>query len=177
MTDKIDIRPLVRAHLNTFRSFESRRPAPGDYIVFLLVPLIAAIALVAFGVRVPSRSIGILVAALAVFAGLFFNLVILVADLAVRGEDQPPVRNRRLRIKSQVLVELHANVSFAILVSILTLIVLGALALDGPFGGRRVFEGVAFFLSIQFFLTLLMILKRMNALIGVEVQQSQRRAS
>jgi hypothetical protein len=177
MIDKIDLRPIIRAHFRTFRNFESQKVSPGDYLLFVVLPAALTAVLVAVGVRLRPQSVGILVAALAVFAGLFFNLVILVADLAVRGEDQPPTRERRLRIKSRVLVEVHANVSFAILVSVLCLACLAALGFEGPLAGRIVLESFALFLIIQFFLTLLMILKRMHALIGAEVQGVQRKAS
>lgn len=136
MIDKVNIAPIVAAHFRTFRSFESRRLAPGDFILFLILPLLLSVGLVISDVTLPSMAIGTLVTALSVFVGLFFNVLILVADLALRSDEQAS-RNRQLKIKTRVAREVHANVSFAILISVFALLALVTLSFSGPFPDGR----------------------------------------
>lgn len=178
MLDKINVLGIVREHLSTFRSFGSQQAAPADFLLFLLLPLLVATGLMLGGAALPATAIGIIATALSVFASLFFSLLILVVDLAVRNEDRPDRQSgRRGRVEGRLIQELHANVAFAILVSLAALAALVGLSLEGSLPGRTVLEGVAFYLCTQFFMTLLMILKRAAALIGSIVKDSHRKAS
>lgn len=177
MIDKINILDIVRNHFSTFRSFSSQRSKPADFLLFLLVPLLVAASLVLGGATMPTSAIAIVATALAVFASLFFSLLILVVDLAIRNERPDRQSGRKGRIEGRLIQELHANVAFAILVSVAALISLAGLSLDGGLPGRRLLIGIAFYLCTQFFLTLLMILKRAAALIGNIVSDTQRKAS
>ena len=177
MIDKVNVASIVRSHFATFRAFNSQKAAPGDYLLFLAVPVGAATLLAVIGVDIPSDAVGILATALSVFASLFFSLLILVVDLAVRSDEAEVMPNRHSRVEGRLIRELHANVAFAILMSVAALVGLVALSLRGSLPGRPLLEGVVFFLCIQFFLTLLMILKRASGLIGNIVKTSQRKAS
>lgn len=177
---KLRTRHIVSGHLATFRNYESGRTVPKDFATFLGLPALIAAGLTAAGARIPETAIGALIAGLAIFTGLLFNLLLLVADVATRTDNPDPAvgtRRLRLRVQVSVLQELHANVSFAVLCALFALIVLIGLSLEGDLPGRRAGEALAFFLGALFLLTLLMILKRAYALLSSQVEEVKRKAS
>lgn len=178
MLEKISVREIVRGHLQTLRSFGSKRLAPGDFILFFGFPLVVASILILLHVSIPTSATGILATGLSIFTGLLFSVLLLVADIAVRSDQSAPATSRsQFRIKFNVLIELHSNISFAILVAVVALVAVIGLSFQGKFGGRWVLEGVTYYLTTLFFLTLLLILKRAHRLMATEVQEVQRKAS
>ena len=138
-----------------------------EIIVQLFVPAAVAIALWRAGVTLPESSLGTLITALAVFGALLFNLLILVYDVAGRpiGAVLDEVRNAR----KWTLQDLHSNVAFAVLLTLLSIVDL-VLAAVGEKGSIVQPTSLAFFyLGSLFVLTLLLILRRMHMLLSSDI--------
>jgi hypothetical protein len=114
------------------------------------------------------RAAGIngLLAAYSIFAGLLFNLVMLVITFLERTHGDPG--NRMLQDRKRLLRELTANVCFTILVA-LGMVAVGIAALvrmpDDRAAAGRVETALLIAGSANFLLNLLMVLRRMYALI------------
>lgn len=174
--DKINIFRIIRDHLSTLRNYQTKRQRPGDILLFFVLPGILCAALMYFDRRIGSSARTILSTGLAIFAGLLFNLLLLVADVAVRVESDDKRSSHRLaRIELVVLYELQANVAFAILLSLLALVSLISLELFETWEQRWILEAPIYYFSIVLFLTLLMVLKRAHAIMTKEVEPIQDR--
>lgn len=166
MIEKIDIRQIVIDHCSTFVSSDMSRRSL-DYFLFFIVPLMVSLIMLWFDVYIDEEAVGVLITAMAIFAGLLFNLILLVHSIIVRVPDEPP--NARKRV---LLRHLYANISYAILVAILCILPLLAVvlgdAVEEHTGWISMFE---YFLLTNFFLTLFMILKRIHVLLAEEFRR------
>lgn len=94
MPSKLRTRHIVSAHISTFKNYESGKYAPRDFALFLGIPVLVAGALLLMDAHIPDTSISALMAGRAIFAGLLFNLLLLVADVAVRSDSPDPFSGR-----------------------------------------------------------------------------------
>ena len=163
MSSKIDVRDLVRDHLATLVDRRTGRKSALDLTVFFVLPLIASAALAARGWTLSREASSILITALSIFAGLLFNLLVLVHGLIRRDDPLLQVDERVL------LKQIYANISFATLISLTALVPLVGQALwnDAGWPGRLL-SSLSYFLIGNFLLTLFMILKRVHTLLGNE---------
>lgn len=114
----------------------------------------------ALGARV--HAIGNLLTAVAVFAGFLFALMLQLLDAAVDGSGQsekPARAGRRVRF----LREVTANVTYAALVAVVIVVLLGGAELTtspGPSGQPAWFSLIVFAALLHLVVTVLMVLKR-----------------
>jgi hypothetical protein len=166
MLDKINVTGIVRQHVRTLKAYRTGAYAPFDFVIFFVCPLVAAAVLVRFRPVLSADLVGVLATSLSVFAALLFNLILLIYDMLNRGNGS----GGKGKLKTALLEEIYNNVSFCILVAIVTLLFLLADFLDI----RRpiVQEAIAFvvyYLVGVFVLTLLMVLKRVHILLRKEM--------
>jgi len=166
MFSKINIGRIIRDHLDTLRDDATGQRMISDYILFFGLPLVSS-GLLLFGLSLPidQGAVGILVTSLSVFAALLFNLLLLIYDIVRKAEGQ------NASLKEKFLGQIYANISFAILVSILSIIVLLAAYFD--LEGRFFLSAASFtayYLVSLFILTLFMILKRVHILLSREFE-------
>lgn len=154
---------LAKAHLRTLTSSDVtpdgrpiERPSLGDFITFFVVPAAVGLGLWLGHVTVPSSDP--LLAAIAVLTGLLFALLVLMFERIVheRDRDAPAAGNDPLVDAWKVL----ANVSWAILVSLVLLVVLFGATMFAKHGLPPWLTGVVVGLFAHLALTLVMILKR-----------------
>jgi hypothetical protein len=119
-----------------------------------------------FGAQIRSTAVNALLTAFSIFVGLLFNLVVMVLTFLQNTQGSPDYRF--LQVRKQLLREITANLSFAILVALLMV----AVAIISLVRTRKDDEPIhlpeAFMLiagSMNFVLTLLMVLRRMYALL------------
>jgi len=113
-----------------------------------------------------------LLTAYSIFAGLLLNLLILVYTFS--GQASPP--SALAKIRSELVKELHDNIAYSILVSIvLVLLCMIAIAYTKRFDPPKLtspwLTGVTIFLTLNFVLTLLMILKRIYIMLNTEIEK------
>ena len=162
---KINIAPIVRAHLVTLRDarLTAETLLANDVYLFYGVPcLFGLLSLVV----IPTEAlINVLVTSLSVFAALLFNLLMLVLSVIEKRKGN--------KVFFQLQRETYANISYAILVALITVALLlipyfyafTSAPTDPPTTGQRVFWGAIYFLLVNFGLTMAMILRRMHAIL------------
>lgn len=169
--DKANVFPIIRAHIETLSSFRTGRPRLADLSLFFGLPVASGVALVylRFGYRVDAVN-GFL-NAFAILTGLLLNLLILVFTISLTLSDRADAQVRR-----RVLREVFVNVCFCIIVAIAataTALVSLSYMRSAPFAETgRASTFLLSFLTINFVLSLLMILKRMYKLIASEFDVS-----
>lgn len=169
MIGKIDVRQIVADHFATLVDEDRPKQQSGlDFFLFVILPILAATALLYFDL-ILGKSIGnVLITALAVFAGLLFNLLLLIFDIA----NKPRPENERLDdLKRRFLREIYSNIAYSIFIALLTIVILLIHFLFLSLNSRSGFVFSAFviyFLCGNFILTLFMVLKRIHILLATE---------
>ncbi len=169
MLDKINISGIIRDHLGTLRDYPQDKRSSVDFIVFFGTPAIMTGLLLKFYGGLEKDLITIVSTSLSIFAALLFNLLLLAYDLSRRtiGPNENPDGLRQRLIK-----EVISNISFAILVALVAIAsVLAVVVMDCSEVATFALSGVVFFLVSLFFLTLLMLLKRVHVLLKGEVEK------
>jgi hypothetical protein len=163
---KIDIRDIIHDHMRTLVNSATGSRSAGDLALFFIVPLIVGVAAVALDVPIRNTAANVLITALAIFTGLLFNLLVLVHGLIRRGD--PLVSGAEVELLRQI----YANISFAVLISLTSLVPLVLQAvLDASNALGKTLSVLIYFFVVNFILTLMMILKRVHALLGNEFQR------
>lgn len=175
MIEKIDIRQIVTDHLGTLRAPGVDRISVDDLIVFFGIPVLAGLLYLFFASPPPQPAENkideILVASFSVFAALLLNIQVFLLGFKVPKFPQDPdvgVEDRALAeaqhgLRERFYRELFANISYAILLS-MGLVFLTLIAIFCYLDGGRLIRFVQFVLTMHFALTLLMVMKRVNAL-------------
>lgn len=155
---KFDITEVVIDHLSTLRDYRNGKISVMDITITFLAPLIVSILAVPFfGMTYHSQE-GNIIIALSVFAALLFNLMILILDKKKNTSD----------IEQDQLNEIYYNISYSILVALFDIALLLLLSIINKSSILIVLCAIrllSLFLLLNFFLTMLLILKRMHKVI------------
>jgi hypothetical protein len=179
--NKINLIRIVVSHFETLRDYSTGKRSWVDVIFFFGLPLLAALTGWYYGWGLYVDALNALLAAFAIFAGLLLNLLILIYTFST-GSVYP---NALARTKTRFVRELHDNIAFSVLVSILIVIaaLVGVAHLkmqdpQNPVHTGPLLTFIVIYLTANFVLTLLMILKRIHILLSTEIEQpSMRKAS
>jgi len=172
---KIDVTRIVVAQVRTMRDNASQRYSVSDLSLFFGLPALLAVAGSYYGWGFDADVLNALLAAFSIFAGLLLNLLILVYTLSSQVEHPAVLAKTRMA----VVKELHDNIAYSILVSIVivvtTMITVAYLKMhqrpaQAVFTGRWM-SGVVIFLTLNFVLTLLMILKRIYTMLNQAIDK------
>ncbi|MEZ4713139.1 MAG: hypothetical protein R3A44_38475 [Caldilineaceae bacterium] len=168
MLTKLNIWSIISDHFQTLKKYKGKGYSKSDILAFYGLPILVA-SLLIFWFSVSDEVANALITSLSVFAGLLLNLLLLVFDTLRKEEAKED------KVRQQVLKETYSNISYAILISLLCIILLVGFAIwDGGFSGtwvtvlKIVASWIVYFLTINFLLTLLMILKRVHILMSLE---------
>jgi uncharacterized membrane protein len=164
---KADVLPIVRAHMDTMRDFREDKVSTKDLLFFFGLPCLIGGILVAIHFGFRTDAVNGFLNTFAILTGLMLNLLVLVFSLSATSAE----RNDS-HIRKEILKQVFTNVCYCITIAITVtgtaLISLGYMrsapsAVTGP---------VATFIlssfTLNFVLTLLMVMKRMYALISSE---------
>lgn len=154
MAHKINILPIVKDHLKTLS-------ASKDWY-FLMVPLILSITAMYFGHKLDKPMVDIINTSMSIFVGLFFNAILILFDI-IKKENDP--------LKQKVFRQTLINICFLILTAIIA-ILFGYLSLNDRPVLILVSNFVVYFLLGLFFLTVLMVLKRVYLLLITEFDEN-----
>jgi len=171
--EKIDISYIVQDHISTLKNYQTNKISQNDIVLFYVAPLLFSIILVYLQFKLNKELLTILVTSLSIFAALLFNLLLLVYDIFGKISNVINDTDKDLSKKMQLLKEVYANISYCILIAIITIILLVFFALNIPqmFNMPQIevvgsiLTIIVFWLLIQFIFTLLMILKRVHELL------------
>ena len=161
LLNKIDVRDVFVAHLKTLVDHSSGTRSWGDYLLFYGFPLCFGAGLYVLEVSLSDSSLRIATTALAILAGLLFNLLVLLHGLSWPKEKHP-LRRTALELEKQV----YANIAYAIVSSLIALVALIVAAnFDTSNRVRLIAGAIAACLVVHFGLTMVMVLKRIFAIL------------
>lgn len=164
MTSKINITIIVKKHLSSLHNHGAtlktgeRSLCKQDFFVFFVVPVIPALLFYSNSSIDINEVRSTIVAAFSIFTALLFSFLILCIDIIEKNREIPNVNVK------EVASDLFYNISYEILISIsIVLTILVNIVFDHNW--KVYFDTFAIYLCTNFFLTILMILKRMHILI------------
>lgn len=163
MIDKIDIRDIVRDHYKSLSSYATGKSQKRDYMLFLGLPFVLSLLAAGLAVDINDAAVGVVITAVAILAGLLFNLLVLLH--AIKSRDKTYVTAQDTK---RFFAEIYANISYAILIALFSLIPLAFVVMINNQYALTALNAIAVFLCVHLLLTLLMILKRIHALLRIE---------
>lgn len=169
MLDRINILKIIKDHLGTLRSLNqsSNRIYWKDFLLFFIFPFIVSSFLI-WKEYSFEEQLGNLIAAISIFGGFLFNLLAIIYSQMENIKKDAKTEDDKL--KTRFINEIHINISFCIVLSILIVVTLLLTTIDIPkFEYLMVIEkfivGLNYFLMILFLLTLTMVLNRVYILL------------
>lgn len=205
MSSKINVLSSIRSHLKSALKDADGALSYWDLSLFIFIPLLCGAWSYFSPVAANKDAISLIVTAASIFAGLLLNLLVLVYDQTRRVDERladlnslmpqpiaaanltelmaaPEVKLDKRVIKYEkhkgVLAQLLANISFAIIVSLLVIlcstvaylfaeevITIAAKGESYRLAVDKLFFSCSVFLSVNLILTILMIVKRVILLI------------
>jgi len=165
-------------HLETLRDFDTKRYNRVALAIFFGLPLLVGAALAGAGIVLTEGMVGILTTSMSIFAGLLFNLLMIVYDI-IRKAGETDTRRQTgetedgesAKLRNQYLREIFANISFGVLASVFVVILLLLwLVVPGRFPQivRVVLSAVVYYSTGIFLLTFFMVLRRVHILLSRE---------
>jgi hypothetical protein len=175
MLSRIDFRKIVIAHYNSLSSLNSGRISLGDILLFIFVPILLSFGLIYYNISI-QKQIGNLITMMSILAGFLFNLLAIIhASLGKIKQRIKKKNEEQDSIKFRFANEIHANISYNILIAMFLIIFLVIFAFDINFNDKfynyvltQLFNFICLFLLLHFTLTLLMILNRIYILLDKE---------
>ncbi|WP_460106611.1 hypothetical protein [Streptomyces sp. YKOK-J1] len=155
----IDLIPIIKDHFRTLRSHADNRILWGEVFFFFGTP--ALLGLLGAFLDWKVKGVGNILAAFAILAGLLFNLLVLLFDVAAKAAQASGVGSQNIRLK--LAKQLQANVTYALLVALSAAGILGVASGMGMEKINRWLSGVLVVLLAHFTLTLLMIMRRIRS--------------
>ncbi len=185
MLGKANPKDIIKDHLKVLYDNRTGKISWLDFSLFYGLPIIISVFLTYY--LCPGKSQAILektITGISVFSGFLINILILIDTLVSKEKEKRDAfiaRNRELKIlhpkrnltkfdskRLDILNEMIVTIHYSVLVALLFLLVYFIsylFTVDSVL--FSVFIGAAFFLLINFFLTVMMILKRSKSIIGL----------
>ena len=129
------------------------------------MPIFLTGILLYFKIHLNDSAITIIITTLSILVGLLFNVIVIIFDIIKRDGTQ--------RLKNKILNELLTNISFSIILSIVIIVFTLATYFKNECVNLVATGFVYFFLCI-YFLTVLMIIKRMYLLFMNELNEIEK---
>ena len=181
MSEKINVKNIIIGHISTLRNDSTQKYDYFDLFTFYLMPIIFSAIGIYFGFKLTDSVTSLLVNFGAIFTALLLSVLVLVYDQSSKIEDRLKNTNMDviLKIKSRLLNQLYYNICYAIILS-LALVLLSFsekifknIPLDFTAFTIHIkidfdiflFAPIAIFLTLNLIFTILMIVKRMHALL------------
>lgn len=174
MSLKINVLHIIRDHLNTLYDYRNHKKY-NDYVLFFGVPIIIALLLYCIKPVISGNLLTIISTVFTIFTALLLSLLLLIFDMSGKILETGNSKNKKEPENKAyiLLIETKTNISFMILTSIVSLFVILALAIfteseiqDSVINLLKViFSFISYFLLGIFGYTILMVLKRVYALL------------
>ncbi|MBQ0849337.1 hypothetical protein J8N05_14100 [Streptomyces sp. BH-SS-21] len=155
----IDLVPIIKDHFQTLRSHATNQIMWGEVSFFFGAPALLGALSVFLNWKV--QGVGNILAAFAILAGLLFNLLVLLFDVAAKAAQAGGLgaQNTRLKLAKQ----LQANVTYALLIALAASGILGVASGMGMEKINCWLSSVLIVLLAHFLLTLFMIMRRIRS--------------
>jgi magnesium-transporting ATPase (P-type) len=162
MSYKIDITGIIGAHIRSLVRFGSKRPGFSDWLSFVIVPGVVAAILMYYDVRLNADLVNTVIGAFSIFVGLLLNVIVILFDI-IRS-------THKRRIKIGLLEDSLANISFAIVLALTSILTAFMTQIQRWDWVSPVFHAITYFFLVLFIGTVLMIINRMYALFADELE-------
>jgi hypothetical protein len=157
---KINLTHAIKEHLKSLKNVNTGKFGFEDFFTFIFLPICFAGTL-PFVVPLNSGIVNVIITILSIFIGFLINVIVLIFGI-IHKDDHP---NKIVTLK-----ELIANITFAILISILTIAFCGIAVLIHNVKISLVLNFISIFMLSEFFVTLLMVVKRTYFLFFNEIE-------
>ena len=161
LSDKIYVGRAIKKHFDSLINDNSKKHEFSDLFTFFGIPFVVSVAFLWNDVLHSANMVSAIITIFSIFVGLLMNVLLLAFDLVNK--------NKGDTIKSDVLRELTANITYCILVSLLSIGLCLATQTQICFV-NIVSNALLYFFEANFILTLLMIVKRTYLLFQVEAK-------
>lgn len=172
---KINVFKILQDHISTLKDYGQDSISKFDIFLFFILPLIISLLLICFRVYLNDDLTSLLITSFSIFAGLLFNLQILMFDIVCKlsNMDNLPkhlVTQRSFQRRITLLEYVAYNISFEILLCLSGVLFLAFSSLHDELLFQAIFSLAVFYIVFLFSLTLAMILRRVHGLIRDEIQ-------
>jgi len=172
MLERINVLSIIKDHFGTLKSLNSpgNRISVPDIFLFIIIPSTIAFIL-DYKALTFEKQLGNLIAAVSIFGGFLFNLLAIIYSQFDKIELDANKENNDL--KKKFVLEIHINISFCIVTSIIIVLTLLLSTIDIPKFSydwllKRIIIGVNYFLMTLFLLSLIMVVNRVYILLKKE---------
>ncbi|MFU2088981.1 hypothetical protein ACLSZP_10480 [Avibacterium avium] len=114
MSNKINVLVVVKDHLNTLRNYHNGKTSLIDVSFLLLLPLAFVVWLALCGYSINKEFVSLVVNFSSIVTSLLISVLVLIYDQYSKTDDQA--------LKKEVLGQLFSNVSYTILMGVITVI-------------------------------------------------------
>ena len=174
---KIKFLNIIAAHLSTLRNYDSGRYRPADFILFFVIPAASAFLALFVGTEQMNGLNTILV----LFAGLtgvaMVSALSLLLHLSSDAHGNACAQSSHSAMRLKLIKESHANISYALLASVLLATASIFHAVFGQHAGgdatallKHSALFVCIYLAANLSLSLLMVLKRLTVLLTKQLE-------
>ncbi|MEG9531624.1 hypothetical protein [Mannheimia indoligenes] len=118
MSKKINVWIIIKDHLNTLRDHENDKISKLDILTFLVFPFSIVVGLVFYRYAINAELVSLIVNFASIVTSLLISVLVLIYDQYSKVD----VCNDMQKLKKIVLEQLFSNVSFTILMGIITVI-------------------------------------------------------
>lgn len=168
MISKINVADVIFRHLSTLRNERTKKIDRLDIVLFYAVPAIGSVVFFCLKVSIKYDAIAIFVTSFSIFTGFLINILIFMHGMTNSSTQTPKDKDKAWLFESAFY-----NISYAILVSIMTIILLILMAfMEHASTVYEISSFIFIFLLANFLLTLVMILKRVHVIFVLNRQQA-----
>jgi len=158
MSYKLDVRKIIRKHLSTLVNDNTGFPDFRDILAFLVIPIGVAIWLCAAKIFLDKDYINAIISGLSIYVGFAINLVVLLFSTVQKDNVS--------QLRKEFAMESIANITFSVLLSLLSIIFSLFTQLKVVICGSDVYfktamNGISYFLICEMILTILLLVRNM----------------
>lgn len=173
MLSRINILKVITDHFNTLKVYksESKNISLSDFFLFILSPALIAFFL-SFKNYTFESQLSNLIAGISIFGGFLFNLLAIIYSQLENIESNNNKINDKdlLSLKKRFVDEIHINISFCIVLSIIIVLTLLMTTIDFSCFHysseiNKIIVGINYYLLILFLFSLLMVINRVYILL------------
>ena len=171
MLQKINIFNIIIKHFKTFHKANPKKVSLGEIFWYLFIPLIFSLVLYFIDIKLSAEIAAVAISAFAIFGGLLFGLPINLVNLYDRIYKESPelAKEKNKRDKALMLVkETYCNVSFCIVLSILSIVLTVVTRLSPSAFGN----GVCFYFYSLSVLSIFIVIKRIHSLFSYSLPKN-----
>jgi len=163
--NKINCFSIIENHLRTLVTYSTGKPSVDDWFTFFILPIILSGVMFYINGTTSSNTVNLIITALSIFVGLLINVLVLIFSLIQQETTK--------EIKIRILKETISNISYTIIISIITIIICLLTFINNHFL-LVIATLLIYFFVVNFFITLMMIVKRMYLLFTDQLDQFQK---